>query len=87
MSVLHSTTAGETLLQPRLPQLCRESSALFTICLAFQLSLKTTQSQQFFEYFDKALREFRSELAQRTTLPDGTLLSGLLLSSIGVCRE
>lgn len=84
MNVLHSTRAGDSLLQPRIPQLCRESRALYTICLAFQLSLGTTQSSEFFEYFDKALREFRSELAQSTTLPDGTLLSGLLLCSIGV---
>ncbi|KAJ6140580.1 hypothetical protein N7470_010376 [Penicillium chermesinum] len=84
INVLHSTTAGDDLLQPRLPELCCESSALYTICLAFQLSLETVQSPQFFEYFDKSLREFRAELDRSTTLPDGTLLAGLLLSSIGL---
>lgn len=84
INVLHSTTAQEGMLQPRLPQLCQESSALYTICLAFQLSLSSYQSPLFFEYFDAALREFRSELAQSTILSDATLTAGLLLCSIGV---
>lgn len=72
------------MLQPRLPELCQESSALYPICLAFQLSLSATHTAPFFEYFDSALREFRSELARSTTLSDGTLTAGLLLCSIGV---
>ncbi|KAJ5734463.1 hypothetical protein N7493_003249 [Penicillium malachiteum] len=84
INVLHSTTARDSMLQPRLPQLCQESSALYTICLAFQLSLSSTHSPQFLEYFDAALREFRSELAQSTILSDGTLTAGLLLCSIGL---
>ncbi|KAJ5090615.1 hypothetical protein N7532_009299 [Penicillium argentinense] len=84
INVLHSTTARDSMLQPRLPQLCQESSALYTICLAFQLSLVSTHSPRFFEYFDAALREFRSELARSTTLSDGTLTAGLLLCSIGL---
>lgn len=72
------------MLQPRLPQLCQESSALYTICLAFQLSLSETQTARFFEYFDAALREFRSELARSSSLSNATLTAGLLLCSIGV---
>lgn len=87
INVLHSTTAQDGMLQPRLPQLCQESSALYTICLAFQLSLSSTQSPQFLEYFDASLREFRCELAQSTILSDGTLTAGLLLCSIGVCHS
>lgn len=72
------------MLQPRLPELCLESSALYNICLTFQLSLSATHTPQFYEYFDTSLREFRSELARSTTLADGTLTAGLLLCSIGV---
>jgi hypothetical protein len=72
------------MLQPRLPELCQESSALYNICLTFQLSLSTTHTSQFFEYLDTSLREFRFELASSTTLADGTLTAGLLLCSIGV---
>lgn len=85
-NVLHSTTARDTMLLPRLPQLCQESSALYSICIAFQLALSSTVTSQFCEYFDTALRTFRSELACSTTLSDGTLTSGLLLCSIGVCN-
>lgn len=84
INILHSTTAPESMLQPRLPELCQESSALYNICLTFQLSLSATDTPQFFEYFDTSLREFRSELARSTTLSDGTLTAGLLLCSIGV---
>lgn len=72
------------MLQPRLPQLCAESDALYDICLAFQLSLTSHRSPHFFEYFDTSLRKFRSELARSTSLSDGTLTAGLLLCSIGV---
>ncbi|CAL5873659.1 uncharacterized protein PFLUO_LOCUS7941 [Penicillium psychrofluorescens] len=72
------------MLQPRLPELCRESSALYTTCLAFQLSLAPSLTPRFFEYFDAALRTFRSELACSTTLLDGTLAAGLLLCSVGL---
>lgn len=85
-NVLHSTTARDTMLHPRLPQLCQESSALYSICIAFQLALSSTVTSQFCEYFDTALRTFREELACSTTLSDGTLTSGLLLCSIGVCN-
>ncbi|KAJ5373988.1 hypothetical protein N7517_005994 [Penicillium concentricum] len=74
----------DSMLHPRLPQLCQESSALYSICIAFQLALSSTVSSQFCEYFDTALRTFRSELACSTTLSDGTLTSGLLLCSIGL---
>ncbi|KAJ5498088.1 hypothetical protein N7453_007139 [Penicillium expansum] len=84
INVLHSTTARDTMLHPRLPQLCQESSALYSICIVFQLALSSTVSSQFCEYFDTALRTFRSELACSTTLSDGTLTSGLLLCSIGL---
>ncbi|OQE02407.1 hypothetical protein PENSOL_c002G00584 [Penicillium solitum] len=83
-NVLHSTTARDTMLHPRLPQLCQESSALYSICIAFQLALSSTVTSQFCEYFDTALRTFREELACSTTLSDGTLTSGLLLCSIGL---
>ncbi|KAK5788771.1 hypothetical protein VI817_009729 [Penicillium citrinum] len=84
INVLHSTTARDSMLQHRLPQLCEESNALYTICLAFQLSLSSTRSPLFLEYFDTSLRKFRSELACSTTLSDGTLTAGLLLCSIGL---
>ncbi|KAJ5206889.1 hypothetical protein N7472_003337 [Penicillium cf. griseofulvum] len=84
INVLHSTTARDSMLQPRLPQLCQESSALYSICIAFQIALSSTVSSQFCEYFDTALRTFRSELACSTTLSDGTLTSGLLLCTIGL---
>ncbi|KAJ5503405.1 hypothetical protein N7463_006279 [Penicillium fimorum] len=87
INVLHSTTARDGLLHPRLPQLCRESSALYSICIAFQLALSSSVSSQFCEYFDTALRTFRSELACSTTLSDGTLTSGLLLCSIGLMHS
>ncbi|KAJ5579855.1 uncharacterized protein N7459_005840 [Penicillium hispanicum] len=82
INALHSSTARDSLLQLRPTELCQESSALYTICLAFQLSLSTTHSARFLEYFDTALRGFRSELARSTTLSDGTLTAGLLLCSI-----
>jgi hypothetical protein len=72
------------MLYPRLPQLCQESSALYSICIAFQLALSSTATSRFCEYFDTALKTFRSELACSTTLSDGTLTSGLLLCTIGV---
>ncbi|CAI7663618.1 unnamed protein product [Penicillium glandicola] len=84
INTLHSTTARDTMLYSRLPQLCQESSALYSICIAFQLALSSTVSSQFREYFDTALKTFRSELACSTTLSDGTLTSGLLLCSIGL---
>lgn len=74
------------MLHSRLPQLCQESSALYSICIAFQLALSSTVSSQFCKYFDTALWTFRSELECSTTLSDGTLTSGLLLCSIGVCN-
>jgi hypothetical protein len=72
------------MLHDRLPQLCLESSALYPICIAFQLALTSFARPRFCEYFDTALGTFRSELARSTTLSDGTLTSGLLLCSIGV---
>ncbi|KAJ5389630.1 uncharacterized protein N7496_000698 [Penicillium cataractarum] len=84
INILHSTTAPKSMLQPRLPELCQESSALYNICLTFQLSLSATHTTQFFEYLDTSLREFRSELARSTTLSDGTLTAGLLMCSIGL---
>ncbi|KAK9852402.1 hypothetical protein MYU51_008133 [Penicillium brevicompactum] len=84
INTLHSTTARDSMLHPRLPQLCQESNALYPICIAFQLALSSTVTPQFCEYFDTALRTFRSELACSTTLSDATLTSGLLLCSIGL---
>jgi hypothetical protein len=84
INVLHSTTARDSMLHDRLPQLCQESSALYSICIAFQLALTTSVTPKFCECFDTALGKFRSELARSTTLSDGTLTSGLLLCSIGV---
>ncbi|KAJ5338230.1 hypothetical protein N7452_004958 [Penicillium brevicompactum] len=81
INTLHSTTARDSMLHPRLPQLCQESNALYPICIAFQLALSSTVTPQFCEYFDTALRTFRSELACSTTLSDATLTSGLLLSN------
>jgi hypothetical protein len=72
------------MLHLRLPELCQQSSALYSICIAFQLALSSPVTPRFCEYFDTALKTFRSELACSTTLSDGTLTSGLLLCSIGV---
>ncbi|CAG8909646.1 unnamed protein product [Penicillium egyptiacum] len=83
---LLSIAAPESMLQPRLPELCQESNALYNICLTFQLSLSTIRTPQLFEYFDTSLREFRYELARSTTLSDGTLAAGLLLCSIGLTQ-
>ncbi|KAJ5173044.1 hypothetical protein N7492_005637 [Penicillium capsulatum] len=84
INVLHSTNAEDTMLRPRLPRLMEESTCLYAVCLAFQISLSTTHTAVFFEYFDMALREFRSELLRSKTLSDGTLTAGLLLCSIGL---
>lgn len=72
------------MLRHRLPELCQDSSALYNICLTFQLSLPSTHTPQFFEYLDTSLREFRFELAHSTTLSDGILTAGLLLCGIVV---
>ncbi|CAG8010956.1 unnamed protein product [Penicillium salamii] len=84
INTLHSTTARDSMLHPRLPELCQDSRALFPICIAFQLALSSIITPRFCEYFDTALRTFRSELACSKTLSDGTLTSGLLLCSIGL---
>ncbi|CAG7917408.1 unnamed protein product [Penicillium olsonii] len=84
INTLHSTTARDSMLHPRLPQLFQDSPALFPICISFQLALTSTVIPRFCEYFDKALRTFRSELACSKTLSDATLTSGLLLCSIGL---
>ncbi|KAJ5860948.1 uncharacterized protein N7529_008258 [Penicillium soppii] len=84
INALHSTTARDSMLHLRLPELCQQSRALYSICIAFQLALSSTVTPRFCEYFDTALRTFRSELACSTTLSDGTLTSGLLLCSIGL---
>ncbi|KAJ5757972.1 uncharacterized protein N7511_006666 [Penicillium nucicola] len=84
INALHSTTASDSMLHDRLPQLCQQSSALYSICIAFQLALTSSVTPQFCEYFDKSLGIFRSELACSTVLSDGTLTSGLLLCSIGL---
>jgi hypothetical protein len=70
-----------------LPTLCRQSEALYRICLALQVSVSSCRSDQFFEYFDTALKHFRSELNRTGTaqLADGTFTAGLLLCTIGVC--
>lgn len=84
INVLQSATMSENHLRGELPRLCQESNALYNICLTFQLSLTSVHTTQFFEYFDRSIREFRAELAQSTILSDGTFTAGLLLCSIGV---
>ena len=74
----------DSALLPRLPQLCQQSGALYSVCLAFQISLSEDSKDRFFEYFDAALSTFRAELAQSVDLADGTWTAGLLLCSIGV---
>ncbi|KAL2800987.1 hypothetical protein BJX66DRAFT_290652 [Aspergillus keveii] len=71
-----------------LPTLCRQSEALYRICLALQVSVSSCRSDQFFEYFDTALKHFRSELNRTGTaqLADGTFTAGLLLCTIGMIR-
>ncbi|KAL2860609.1 hypothetical protein BJX68DRAFT_89034 [Aspergillus pseudodeflectus] len=71
-----------------LPTLCRQSEALYRICLALQVSVSPCRSDQFFEYFDTALKHFRSELNRTGTaqLADGTFTAGLLLCTIGMIR-
>lgn len=75
------------LLVKNLPALCRRSEALYAICLARQISLRTGLQQHFYSRFDDALLAFRTELHRSVDdLEDGTFLAGLLLSSIGVCQ-
>ncbi|KAL3496404.1 C6 finger domain protein [Aspergillus germanicus] len=87
INILHSTTVHdvENLLKSRISALIHQSSALYTICITLQISLKPELKMHFFEYFDAALTKFRSELRQNETyLEDGTLAAGLLLCTIGV---
>ncbi|RAK95302.1 Zn(II)2Cys6 transcription factor [Aspergillus ibericus CBS 121593] len=89
INILHSTTVhdGETPLKLRLPTLCQQSEALYRICVTLQVSLRSDMKSHFFEYFDAALNNFRSELAQSEAyLKDGTLTAGLLLCTIGVTQ-
>ncbi|PLB50117.1 hypothetical protein P170DRAFT_380493 [Aspergillus steynii IBT 23096] len=84
--ILHSTTVHDegNLLAPRLPELCRQSEALYAICLALQASISES-NPRFLEYFDAALNQFRTELARSMErLSDGTFTAGLLLCSIGL---
>ncbi|KAJ0426054.1 hypothetical protein BJY00DRAFT_298216 [Aspergillus carlsbadensis] len=71
-----------------LPALCRQSEALYRICLAVQVSVSPCRSDKFFEYFDTALKQFRFELNRTgaTQLADGTFTAGLLLCTIGMTR-
>ncbi|KAL2854838.1 hypothetical protein BJY01DRAFT_204879 [Aspergillus pseudoustus] len=71
-----------------LPILCRQSEALYRICLALQVLVSPCRSDQFFEYFDTALKRFRLELDGTGTaqLADGTFTAGLLLCTIGMTR-
>ncbi|PYI10913.1 C6 finger domain protein [Aspergillus sclerotiicarbonarius CBS 121057] len=89
INILHSTTVhdGEIPLRLRLPALCRESEALFQICVTLQVSIRSDLKHRFFEYFDAALNKFRGELAQSEAyLKDGTLTAGLLLCTIGIMQ-
>ncbi|PYH84266.1 hypothetical protein BO82DRAFT_330400 [Aspergillus uvarum CBS 121591] len=89
VNTLHSTTADDhtSLLGAQLPTLCRQSDALYFICLALQVSICDDIGPRFFEYYDAALNHFRSELAHSASyLPDGTFAAGLLLCSVGVLR-
>jgi hypothetical protein len=75
----------ENLLKARIHTLIQQSSALYTICITLQISLKPELKMHFYEYFDAALTNFRSELRRNETyLEDGTLAAGLLLCTIGV---
>ncbi|KAL2813174.1 hypothetical protein BJX63DRAFT_432223 [Aspergillus granulosus] len=71
-----------------LPVLCRQSEALYRICLALQVLVSPCRSDQFFEYFDMALKRFRLELDRTgaAQLADGTFTAGLLLCTIGMIR-
>ncbi|KAL3447796.1 C6 finger domain protein [Aspergillus insuetus] len=87
INILHATTVHdvENLLKARIHTLIQQSSALYTICITLQISLKPELKMHFFEYFDIALTKFRSELRRNETyLEDGTLAAGLLLCTIGV---
>ncbi|KAL3464416.1 hypothetical protein BJX64DRAFT_254954 [Aspergillus heterothallicus] len=71
-----------------LPALCRQSEALYRICLALQVLVSPSRSNLFFEYFDTALKRFRLELARTAgQLADGTFTAGLLLCTIGMTRR
>ncbi|KAI9040533.1 Zn(II)2Cys6 transcription factor [Aspergillus affinis] len=85
--ILHATTVHDAgnLLALQLPELCRQSDALYAVCLALQASMASEPKYPFLEYFDAALNQFRTELAGSVTqLEDGTLTAGLLLCSIGL---
>ncbi|BCS27819.1 Zn(II)2Cys6 transcription factor [Aspergillus puulaauensis] len=87
INTLHSTTVHDeqTLLKPRLPVLCQQSEALYTICIALQASLSREPTARSLEYLDIGLNKFRAELStSEHHLEDGTLTAGLLLCTIGV---
>ncbi|EEA23640.1 C6 finger domain protein, putative [Talaromyces marneffei ATCC 18224] len=83
INILHATTIQESnnLLWNRLPMLCEQSDALYTICLAIQVSLTDQLKVRFFEYFDAALGKFRSALAQHVSIVCGTVSDTSTLTS------
>ncbi|KAL2867092.1 Zn(II)2Cys6 transcription factor [Aspergillus lucknowensis] len=85
IDILCAVNDSACLLRQQLPGLCQKSEALYRICLALQVLITPSRSDQFFEYFDTALKRFRLELDQNAAeLADGTFTAGLLLCTIGV---
>ncbi|KAL2832730.1 C6 finger domain protein [Aspergillus pseudoustus] len=87
INILHSTTVYdvENTLGSRLPTLCAQSDALYSICITLQISLNPALKTHFLEYFDAALIKFRNELSRTDTyLENGTLAAGLLFCTIGI---
>ncbi|KAE8155084.1 hypothetical protein BDV25DRAFT_135128 [Aspergillus avenaceus] len=83
INVLHPTSVNDSrnLLGPMLPTLCRESKALYAVCVALQASLCAEMYSQFFEHFDTALTLLRNELSHSLPyLEDPTFTAGLFLS-------
>ncbi|KAL3457553.1 hypothetical protein BJX64DRAFT_295852 [Aspergillus heterothallicus] len=87
INILHSTTIHdvENSLGARLPSLCQQSEALYSICITLQISLNPDLKTHFLENFDAALIRFRTELSRNDAyLEDSTLAAGLLLCTIGI---
>ncbi|KAI9035082.1 Zn(II)2Cys6 transcription factor domain-containing protein [Aspergillus affinis] len=59
--------------------LCQDSQACYTVCIALQASLTDGLQRHFLEYFDLALQHFRSEFGQTDSLTYGTLTAGILI--------
>lgn len=65
--------------------LCAHSKSLLANCLTFQLSLHPEYEGKFDEYYAESLRLFRQDVVEPSyMMKDATLVSGILLCSIGV---